>query len=435
MATAQSLEQAPVVLAPAGKANVVLIGAGFAGLDAAQQLAGQRDVHLTIFDRRNYHLFQPLLYQVATAGFDASSIAAPIRAQFKRASNVEVHLADIDAIDVHRKVIRVGPRSIAFDYLIVAAGASHSYFGHPEWEPYAPGLKTLEQAVEIRRRVLTAFELAENERDEALRTAYLTFIIVGGGPTGVELAGAIADIRRTVLTREFRRIDPASARVLLFQGAPRILLQFEDHLAAKAVRALAQLGVEVRTSTKVEHVDADGVVASGERIAAKTVLWAAGVTSSGLGKQLGVTVDHAGRVPVSPDLSVPDHPNVFVVGDLARVELPCGGLAPGVAQVAMQEGRTAARNILASVRGRERMPFHYHDKGMLATIGKHRAVAQLKHVRMTGYIAWWLWLIVHMFFLVGFHNRIQVFRDWVWNYLFSKRGSRVITSNDWRLEP
>ncbi|MDB4954900.1 MAG: dehydrogenase-like protein [Myxococcales bacterium] len=434
MATAQPLEQPPVVLAPAGKANVVLLGAGFAGLEAAKKLAGQADVHLTIIDRRNYHLFQPLLYQVATAGLDSSSIAAPIRAQFERAPNVEVHLADVDAIDADRKIIQSGPRRVAFDYLIVATGATHNYFGHPEWEAYAPGLKTLEQAVEIRRRILVAFERAENEPDEALRTAYLTFVIVGGGPTGVELAGAIADIGRTVLTRDFRRIDPASARVLLCQSPPRILPQFEDRLAAKAARALAQLGVEVMTSTRVQHVDADGVVTNGTRIAAKTVLWAAGVTSSALGKQLGVTVDHAGRVPVSPDLSLPGHPNVFVVGDLARVELPSGGLAPGLAAVAMQEGRTAAHNILASVRGRERNPFHYHDKGMLATIGKHRAVAQLKHVRMCGYIAWWLWLFVHLLFLVGVRNRIRVFRDWSWSYLFSKRGSRLITSCEWRLE-
>ncbi|HEX3477178.1 MAG TPA: NAD(P)/FAD-dependent oxidoreductase [Kofleriaceae bacterium] len=413
--------------------NVVLIGAGFAGLEAAKQLAGQRGVHLTIIDRRNYHLFQPLLYQVATAGLDPSNIAVPIRAQFERAPNVDVHLAEIDAIDLDRKTIRSGQRSLAFDYLIVATGASHSYFGHPEWEPHAPGLKTLEQAVEIRRRVLTAFERAENARDERVRAAYLTFVVVGGGPTGVELAGAIADIRRTVLTRDFRHIDPTSARVLLCQGDPRILPQFDGRLAAKAADALGQLGVEVRMSTRVQHVDAEGVVANGQRIAAKTVLWAAGVMSSALGEQLGAAVDRSGRVPVSSDLSLAGHPDVFVVGDLARVELPSGP-APGLASVAIQEGRTAARNILASVRGRERKPFRYHDKGMLATIGKHRAIAQLKHVRLTGYVAWVLWLFVHLFFLVGFHNRVQVFRDWAWSYLFSKRGSRLIMSDDWRLK-
>jgi NADH dehydrogenase len=424
---------APIVLAPTGEVNVVLIGAGFAGLEAAKKLAGKPGVHLTIFDRRNYHLFQPLLYQVATAGIDEESIAAPIRAEFTRARDVEVHLADVEAIDVSGGFIEAASRRVAFDYLIVASGASHSYFGHPEWEPYAPGLKTLEQSVEIRRRILGAFERAENEPDEALRTAYLTFVIVGGGPTGVELAGAIADIRRTVLTRDFRRIDPRSARVILCQGAPRVVPMYSERLSAKAARALAKLGVEVRTQTRVQHVDADGVIANGERIASKTVLWAAGVLASALGKQLGVPVDRSGRVPVAPDLSLPDHPNVFVVGDLAKVDTPSGPL-PGLAPVAMQQGRAAARNVLASVRGNARKPFRYHNKGMVATIGKHKAVAQLPHVGFAGYIAWWLWLFIHVFFLVGIHNRIRVFRDWVWSYLFSRRGARVITMRDWRLE-
>jgi NADH dehydrogenase len=425
---------APIALSPPGEANVVLIGAGFAGLEAAKKLAGQPGIHLTIFDRRNYHLFQPLLYQVATAGLDEESIAAPIRAQFTRARDVEVHLADVEAIDVSGGFVEAASRRVAFDYLIVASGAAHSYFGHPEWESNAPGLKTLEQAVEIRRRILGAFERAENEPDDALRAAYLTFVIVGGGPTGVELAGAIADVRRTVLRRDFRRIDPTSARVILCQGAPRVVPMYSERLTTKAARALAKLGVEVRTSTRVEHVDANGVVASGERIASKTVLWAAGVMGSALGKQLGVPVDRSGRVPVAPDLSLPDHPNVFVVGDLARVDAPAGGTLPGLAPVAMQQGRSAARNVLASVRGEKRKPFRYHNKGMVATIGKHKAVAQLPHVGFAGYIAWWLWLFIHVFFLVGIHNRIRVFRDWVWSYLFSKRGARVITMRDWKLE-
>ncbi len=415
-------------------ARVVLIGAGFAGLQAARYLARQRDIRLTIIDRRNYHLFQPLLYQVATAGLAASDIAVPIRAQFERAPNVEVHLGDVDAIDLDGKRVSYGGRTLAFDYLIVATGAAHNYFKHPEWESVAPGLKTVEQALEIRRRILLAFERAENEPDEAARAAYLTFVVVGGGPTGVELAGAIADIRRTVLTRDFRCIDPRSARVLLCQGARRVLPEFEESLSAKAARELEQLGVEVKTSTRVEHVDAEGVVAGGQRIVARTVLWAAGVTASSLGKQLGVPVDHAGRVSVAPDLSVPGHPNVFVVGDLARIELPSGGLAPGLAAAAMQEGRTAARNIVASIRGGERKAFRYNDKGILATIGKHKAVAQLKHLRLCGYVAWVMWLVVHLFFLVGFHNRLQVFREWTWSYLFSKRGARLITSTSWRLE-
>ncbi|HVK86797.1 MAG TPA: NAD(P)/FAD-dependent oxidoreductase [Kofleriaceae bacterium] len=421
-------------MATARTAKVVLIGAGFAGLEAAKQLAARPDVHLTIIDRHNYHLFQPLLYQVATGGLDPSNIATPIRELFERAPNVEVHLGAVDAIDLDRKVVRAGRISVEFDYLIVATGSSHSYFGHPEWERYAPGLKTLEQAVEIRRRILIAFERAENERDEAVRRAYLTFVVVGGGPTGVELAGAIADIARTVLTRDFRSIDPSSARVLLCQGEPHVLPSFEQRLSVEAERALTQIGVDVRTSTHVEEVDADGVIANGERIAAKTVLWAAGVTASTLGKQLAAPVDHAGRVAVAADLSLPGHPDVFVVGDLARVELPSGGLAPGLAQVAMQEGRTAARNVLASLHQRERTAFGYHDRGMLATIGKHRAIAQLKHVRISGRVAWWLWLAVHVMFLVGFRNRLRALGTFAWSYVFSKRASRLITTPEWKLE-
>ena len=434
MSTADALEPAPAVLAPAGQANVVLIGAGFGGLQAAKKLAGQPDVHLTIIDRRNYHLFQPLLYQVATAGLDESEIAVPIRAQFARAENVEVHLADVDTIDVDHKVVSAGSRRLAYDYLIVATGASHSYFGHPEWEPYAPGLKTVEQAIEMRRRILGAFERAENERDDALRAACLTFVIVGGGPTGVELAGAIADIRRSVLERDFRRIDARSARVLLFQGPPRILPGFDPRLSEKAARALTQLGVEVRTSSRVEHVDGDGVVVAGQRIPAKTVLWAAGVRASSLGHQLGAAVDHSGRVTVAADLSIPGHPEVFAIGDVARFELPSGQPAPGLAPVAMQAGRTAAHNVLASVRGHARRPFAYHDKGMMATIGKHKAIVQAGRLRLTGYLAWWMWLAVHLFYLVGTASRIRVFGSWVWSYLFSKRGARIIVADHWQLE-
>lgn len=427
-------EAKPLVLSRPGEVNVVLIGAGFAGLEAARQLAGKPGIHLTIIDRRNYHLFQPLLYQVATAGLGEETIAAPIRAQFTRRPSVEVHLGEVERIDVNARVISGQTKRIAFDYLIVATGASHSYFGYAGWEPFAPGLKTLEQALEIRRRILTAFERAENEPDEALRRAYLTFVVVGGGPTGVELAGAIADIRRYVLARDFRRIDPTSARIVLCQSGPRVLPQFRERLSVKAAHALAQLGVELRTSTRVETVDEDGVTANGERIAAKTVLWAAGVTGSALGKQLGVAIDHSGRVPVAPDLSIPGHPNVFVIGDLARFDDPKTGPLPGLAQVAMQQGRTVARNILASVHGRERRTFRYHDKGMLATIGRYRAIAQLKHTSITGFAAWSIWFAVHLAYLVGVHNRTRVFSEFLWGWLFSKRGARVITSRQWQLE-
>jgi NADH dehydrogenase len=435
MATAEAPLSTPLVLAPAGTANIVIIGSGFAGLEAAKALANHRDVHVTVIDRRNHHLFQPLLYQVATAGLNPADIAVPIRAQFEDAPNVEVHLGAIDTIDLANRWVAADHRRVAYDYLILATGSQHSYFGHPEWEPYAPGLKTVEQATEIRRRILGAFEHAENEPDPALRQAYLTFVVVGAGPTGVELAGAIADVRRTVLRNDFRRIEPASAQVLLLEAGPRILAQFEEDLAARAARDLEKLGVQILLSSKVEHIDADGVVANGVRIPARTVLWAAGVQASHLGSQLAVPRDRAGRVVVEPDLSIPGHPEVFVIGDLAHVALTGGDLAPGLAPVAMQQGRLAARNVLATIHGRPRQVFRYRDKGMMATIGKHRAIAQTRRLRLNGYLAWVAWLVVHVFYLIGFRNRITVFLTWVWSYLFSKRGSRLITSPDWRMEP
>jgi NADH dehydrogenase len=435
MATAEAPQSAPLVLAPSGKANVVIIGGGFAGLQAAKVLANQPDIYVTLIDRRNHHLFQPLLYQVATAGLNPADIAVPIRAQFEHAPNVEVHLGMIEAVDLAHRWVGAGRRRVAYDYLILATGSQHSYFGHPEWEPQAPGLKTLEQATEIRRRILGAFERAENELDPGVRSALLTFVLVGGGPTGVELAGAIAEVRRTVLHHDFRRIDPANARVLLIEAGPRLLAQFDEKLAARAARDLEKLGVEVLTSSMVEQIDAEGVKVNGRRIPAGTVLWAAGVQASQLGRELGAARDRAGRLLVEPDLSIPGHPEVFAVGDLAHAELEGGRLAPGLAPVAMQQGRLAARNLLATVRGRPREPFHYHDKGMMATIGKHRAIAQTRRLRLDGYVAWIAWLVVHVFYLVGFRNRISVFLQWVWSYLFSKRGSRLITSPSWRMEP
>jgi NADH dehydrogenase len=433
--TTKGAEPPPVLnLAPAGVQSVVIIGAGFGGLAAAKALARYRNLHVTVLDRRNHHLFQPLLYQVATSGLEPADIAVPIRAQFKRAPNVEVHLGNVHTIDVNEQYVGAGIRRVRYDWLIVATGSQHSYFGHPEWEPHAPGLKTLEQALEIRRRILAAFERAENELDEDVRTALMTFVVVGAGPTGVELAGAIADVRRTVLRRDFRRIDPTRARVLLVEATPRILPQFDEKLAARGVRDLQDLGVEVRLSTKVEQIDQTGVVANGTHIPARTVLWAAGVQASQLGRMLGAPLDRAGRVHVTPELSLPDHPNVFVVGDLAHVELAPGQLAPGLAPAAMQQGRTAARNIIASLRGTERKPFRYRDKGIMATIGKHRAVAQTRRLRLNGYIAWVAWLVVHVFFLAGFRNRISVFVHWVWSYLFSKRGARLLTTPEWRME-
>ena len=417
-----------------GQKEVIVIGGGFAGLNAAKTLAGHDEVHVTIFDQRNYHLFQPLLYQVATAGLSPADIAVPIRSILRSSRNVAVHLGRVTAVDIAEKWIAAEAVRLRFDYLILACGARHSYFGHGEWEEYAPGLKTLEQAVEMRRRLLHAFEMAENELDEAKRRALLTFVVVGGGPTGVELAGAIADISRTVLLKDFRRIDPKSARVILLEAGPRVLAAFPAALSSHAERDLTQLGVEVRVGRAVTAIDADGVDAGGERIAARTVFWAAGVQGASLARNLGVELDRAGRVPVSPDLSIPGAPDVFAAGDIAHLELPDGALLPGLAPAAIQTGRAAARNILASVSGRPRTPFRYRDKGTMATIGKHKAIARTGTLNLTGYLAWLAWLFVHLLFLIGFKNRVSVLAQWAWSYLFSKRGARLITEREWRLD-
>ncbi len=414
--------------------EVLIVGAGFGGLSAARELARKAAVYVTLVDRRNHHLFQPLLYQVATAGLNPADIAVPVRAQFAGAANVAVHLGRVAAIDLAGKRVQIeGGPALSWDFLVVASGAQHSYFGHPEWEDLAPGLKTLEQATEIRRRILFAFETAENSRDEAAQRALLTFVVVGGGPTGVELAGAIADISRTVLVRDFRRIDPRSARVVLLEAGPRVLPAFAEDLSRHAEEDLRSLGVEVRTSSAVTAIDAAGVSVASERIEARNVFWAAGVQASSLGRTLGVALDRAGRVQVEPDLSIPGHPDVFVIGDMAHLEEPGRGLVPGLAPAAIQEGKAAARNILASIEGRPRKPFRYRDKGTMATIGKHKAIAQVGKIHLTGYIAWLAWLFIHILYLIGFRNRFAVFLQWVWSYLFSKRGARLITARDWHL--
>jgi NADH:quinone reductase (non-electrogenic) len=416
--------------------EVLIVGAGFGGLEAARRLARKSAVNVTVIDQRNHHLFQPLLYQVATAGLNPADIAVPVRAQFTRAPNVDVHLARATSIDLGAKRISVaeGP-PLSWDFLILACGAQHSYFGHPEWEEFAPGLKTVEQATEIRRRILLAFESAENEAHPGAHPPLLTFVVVGGGPTGVELAGAIADISRTVLVRDFRHIDPTSARVLLLEAGPRILPAFAEDLSRRAAEDLRALGVEVRTSSAVTGIDANGVDIGSERVAAKSVFWAAGVQASSLARSLGVELDRAGRVKVNADLSIPGHADAFVIGDMAHLEEPGRGLVPGLAPAAIQEGRAAARNILASIEGRPRKPFSYLDKGMMATIGKHKAIAQAGRFRLTGFVAWLAWLFIHVLLLIGFRNRFAVFAQWVWSYLFSKRGARLITSRDWKLPP
>ena len=417
--------------------EVLIVGAGFGGLEAARTLAGENGVNVTLLDQRNHHLFQPLLYQVATAGLNPADIAVPVRAQFSNARNVDVHLGRVTAVDLETKRVSVADGlTFSWDYLILACGAQHSYFGHPEWESFAPGLKTLEQATEIRRRLLFAFESAENEAHPAAQRPLLTFVVVGGGPTGVELAGAIADISRTVLVRDFRHIDPTTAHVLLLEAGPRILPAFAEDLSQRAEKDLRALGVEVRTSAAVTRIDADGVEIGGkEHLAAKSVFWAAGVQASALGKVLGVELDRAGRVKVNADLSIPGHRDAFVIGDMAHFVEPGGELVPGLAPAAIQEGRAAARNILASVNGRPRKAFRYFDKGMMATIGKHKAIAQTGRFHLTGFIAWCAWLFIHILYLIGFKNRISVFAQWVWSYVFSKRGARLITQRDWKLPP
>jgi NADH dehydrogenase len=412
--------------------TVIVVGGGFGGLSAAKTLARSDAVRVVLIDQRNHHLFQPLLYQVATAGLNPADIAVPIRAQFTGHDHVAVHMGRVTAVDLAGKTVEVAGARVPWDYLIVACGAQHSYFGHPEWESAAPGLKTLEQAIEIRRRILTTFESAENELDPAKRVPLLNFVVVGGGPTGVELAGAIADISRTVLVRDFRRIDPASARVILLEAGPRLLPAFAENLSRRAQADLSELGVEVRTGALVTGVDAEGVDVGPERIEARSVFWAAGVEAERLTSSLGaVPLDRAGRVKIASDLSIAGFPDAFVIGDAAML-LQDGAPIPGLAPAAIQMGEAAAKNVLASVEGTERAPFRYRDKGMMATIGKYRAIAQTGRVRLTGLVAWLAWLFIHILYLIGFKNRLTVFLEWTWSYAFSRRGARLITTSEWR---
>jgi NADH dehydrogenase len=411
----------------------IVVGAGFGGLNAAQKLANRENLSVILADHRNHHLFQPLLYQVATAGLNPSDIAVPIRVQFRHAANVEVRFGRIESVDLQRQVVREHLHELPYDYLILACGARHSYFGHPEWEEFAPGLKTVEQATEIRRRMLVAFERAESETDPAKQLPYLTFVIVGAGPTGVELAGAIADISRTAMRGDFRRIDPAKSHIVLVEAAPRVLTAFSEAMSERARQDLVEMGVEVRTNAKVEAIDADGVTIAGKRLQAHTVFWAAGVQAEPLEIVPAPERDRAGRIRVNNDFSLPGYPNVFAIGDMASFEREPGQLLPGVAPAAIQAGRHAAEMILADLVGDSRRPFHYNDRGQLATIGKSRAVAELGRVTLTGRIAWLTWLFVHVYSLIGFRNRVTVLSTWIWSYLFSKREARLITEKEWRL--
>jgi NADH:ubiquinone reductase (H+-translocating) len=410
-----------------GRPKVVIVGAGFGGLAAARALGGT-DLAVTVVDRLNYHLFQPLLYQVAMAGLSATDVAYPIRRILRHQANIEVLLDEVQRIDLpHRRVRLADGIELAYDYLVIAAGAETSYFGHDDWAPVAPGLKDLNDAFEVRRRVLSAMEAAERTDDPEEKRRLLTFVVVGGGPTGVELAGAIADLSREILFEDFRRVKPKETRVVLVEMADRILLPFEPKLSERAHDQLRELGVDVRVGVRVERINAGGVLVAGEAIPCRTVLWAAGVRPSPLAAALGVPLGRGGRVVVGPDCTLPGRPEVFVIGDMASLT-PAGAEAPlpGISPVAIQEGRHAARNILRAKGGLPPEPFHYLDKGFMATIGRARAVAELGRLRMSGLLAWLTWVVVHLWYLVGFRNRIVVFLNWIWAYVMASHGARII---------
>jgi NADH dehydrogenase len=405
--------------------HVVILGGGFAGLHAAKALR-KAPVRVTLVDRRNHHLFQPLLYQVATAGLSGIDIGAPIRLILRRQKNTTVLLADVVRIDTEsRRVVLADGDAVPYHYLIVATGVTHAYFGNDGWAPYAPGLKSLDDALTIRRKVLLAFEEAERAQDAESRQASLTFVVVGAGPTGAELAGALSEIARHTLVGEFRNFDPSEARILLLEGGPRILPAYPPELSEKAERQLERLGVEVRTDSQVTGIDELGVEIGEERVAARTTLWAAGVSASPIGRSLGVPVDRVGRVRVEPDLSIPDHPEVFVVGDLAYLEVD-GVPVPGLAPAAVQQGGHAAENILRSLSGTKTRPFRYRDRGSMATLGRKAAIAVVGGFRLSGLIAWLAWLFVHVFFLIGFRNRLVVMFEWTKSYLTFQRSARLI---------
>jgi len=408
--------------------RVVIVGGGFGGLEAAKKLVCE-NVHLTVIDRTNYHLFQPLLYQVATAALSPADIAAPIRAVLQKCKNAEVMLAEVQSVDVNTRVVHARDLNVQYDYLILATGARHSYFGHPEWERLAPGLKSLEDAVEIRRRILLAFEYAEKISDPAARAAAMTFVIIGGGPTGVEMAGAIAEIARHTLARDFRHIDPSSARVVLIEGESQVLATFPEDLRTSAMKQLQDLGVEIRTGVRATDLTEAGLRVGDEFIPCRVKIWAAGNTASFVGKSLGVPVDRVGRVIVQDDLTIPGHPEVQVIGDLANFTGKDGKSLPGVSPVAMQQGRHAARNIMNMIEGRKPQRFWYFDKGSMATIGRNKAVADLRLLHLSGLPAWVAWLFVHTLFLVGFRNRVVVLFQWAWAYFTFNKGARLITRN------
>jgi len=411
--------------------RVVIVGGGFGGFEAAKAL-GHADVDVTVIDRTNHHLFQPLLYQVATAVLSPSDIASPIRWLLREQENTLVLLGEVEGVDVERRMVFVDPerREIPYDFLILAAGARHSYFGHDEWEAFAPGLKDIEDAREMRRRFLLAFETAEKCTEPKAREEWLTFVIVGGGPTGVELAGMLPEVARNSMRHDFLRVDTNDTKVILLEGGPRVLPSFPASLSERARRDLTALGVEVRTGATVTRITDEAVYVGAERIPTRTVFWAAGNAASPIARTLGAPLDRVGRVIVQPDLTVPGHPEVFVVGDLAAVTQSDGTLVPGVAPAANQEGKSAARNILRALRGEAHQDFRYRDKGNLATIGRHRAIAHIGRVKLAGFFAWWFWLFVHILYLAGFRNRLVVLVEWGYAYFTYQRGSRLLTEHE-----
>jgi NADH dehydrogenase len=406
--------------------RVVIVGAGFAGLNAAKVLGGGHGVEVTLIDRRNHHLFQPLLYQVAMAGLSPADIAAPIRSILAQHRNIRVLLGSVQSVDFARNTVIADIGEFPFDYLLLACGSTHSYFGHHAWAPFAPGLKTIEDATEIRRRVLLAFEEAERVSDPRERERLLTFVVVGGGPTGVELAGAIGEMSRFTLARDFRSIDARSARIILIEAGPRILPAFSEAQAKRAVRDLERLGVQVWTGKSVTSIDETGAQLGNERLPSATILWAAGVEASPLGRTLNLETDPQGRVIVLPDLSVKGHPNVFVAGDQSRFTHQTGKPLPGTAPVAMQQGRYVGHLILDELQGRPRHPFKFFDKGQMATIGRSRAIVEIGSLRLSGWFAWIVWLVVHIYYLTGFKNRLLVVLQWAWSYITFGRGARLI---------
>ena len=410
--------------------RIVIVGGGFAGLNAAKKFRRCRDVEVTLIDRRNHHLFQPLLYQVATAGLSPAEIAAPIRGILSGNRNTRVLQGEVSGVDFGKKLVQTDFGEVSYDYLIIACGATHSYFGHDDWEAWAPGLKTIENATEIRRRILSAFEVAERTSDKEFQKRHLTFVVIGGGPTGVELAGAIGEMSRFTLAKDFRTINAKSTRVFLMEAGNRILPTFPEKLADRAARDLEKLGVQIWASSCVTSVDETGVTVGDERIEASTVIWAAGVKAASLGQKLGVLTDRQGRIVVGKDLAIPELDQVFVLGDQAHVEDDSGIVLPGLAPVAVQQGRFVAANIIAEIAGKPRREFKYKDKGMMATIGRNKAVASTGKWQFSGRLAWVAWLLVHIYFLTGFRNRIFVVMQWAWSYLTYRRGARLIVGTE-----